>query len=185
MYAKPHCSSDLISNCKNNKKDFTSIEKVQEVVKYLHMDSMKTSDYLLFLLGYYMNYILSYLGILVSLGLLDYVWLWIIMKDHVQKWLWWLMKSPIDWIPAIGFYVLYSLSVLLLIVLPQSKHGTLQSTVLYGALLGFTAYMTYDLTNRATLKNWPVGMVIPDILWWAVVTGIVSAIWFIIYAKLS
>lgn len=136
-------------------------------------------------LRYYMNYILSYLGILVSLGLLDYIWLWIIMQNHIQKWLWWLMKSPIDWIPALGFYALYSLSVLLLIVIPQSKHGGLQSTVIYGALLGFTAYMTYDLTNRATLKNRPVGMVLPDILWGAVVTGIVSLVGYVVYVRMG
>lgn len=95
------------------------------------------------------------------------------------------MKSPIDRIPAIGFYILYSLSVLLLIVIPQSKYGTLQSAMIYGALLGFTAYMTYDLTNRATLKNRPVGMVIPDILWGAVVTGIISVIGYVIYVRMG
>jgi uncharacterized membrane protein len=57
--------------------------------------------------------------------------------------------------------------------------------MIYGALLGFTAYMTYDLTNRATLKNWPVGMVIPDILWGAVVTGIISVIGYVVFVRVG
>lgn len=132
-----------------------------------------------------MNYVISYISILVSLGLLDYIWLWVIMKDHINTWMGWLMKDQIDRVPALGFYVLYSLWVLLLIVVPQSKYGTLQSCLLYGLLLGFTAYMTYDLTNRATLKNWPVGMVVPDIAWGAVVTGIISVVGYVAYVRMG
>lgn len=139
-------------------------------------------DYLLlYLIG--MNYVLSYLGIALSLGLLDYLWLWIIMKDRIQFWMGWLIKDTIDRAPALGFYLLYSLSILLLVVIPQSKHGTLQTTVLYGALVWFTAYMTYDLTNRATLKNRPIAMVVPDILWGTVVTAVVSMVGYVVFMK--
>ena len=68
------------------------------------------------------------------------------------------------------------IAVIVFAVQPAIVKSSRQTAAMYGLLLGFTAYMTYDLTNRATLKSRPIGMVIPDILWGAFVTAVVAVI---------
>lgn len=128
--------------------------------------------------------IISYLVSCISLIALDYLWLWIIMQWHIQKRFWTLMRQPILMWPALAFYILYTVALIFFAVYP-ARNLWLRYAVGYGAALGFTCYMTYDLTNRATLKSRPVAMVIPDILWGTVVSAIVWAIWYSIYMKLA
>lgn len=130
-----------------------------------------------------MQYIITYLSMLVSLCLLDYLRLGVIMQAQIQQWFGHLMRSPIALGPALAFYVLYSVAVIIFAVIPASKTGNIYHALWYGALLGFTAYMTYDLTNRATLNNRPVAMVLPDILWGTVVTAIVAVIGFYVWQR--
>lgn len=128
--------------------------------------------------------IISYLISCISLIALDYVWLWIIMQWHIQKRLWTLMRQPVLVWPALAFYMLYTVALMFFAVYPARNIG-MWHAVGYSALLWFTCYMTYDLTNRSTLKSRPVAMVIPDILWWTIASAIVWAIWYFVYIKLA
>jgi uncharacterized membrane protein len=75
------------------------------------------------------------------------------MRDQILLW------------PALAFYVLYTIAIVVFAVRPGLMSQSRLTAAWYGALLGFTAYMTYDLTNWSTLKARPVSMIIPDILW--------------------
>lgn len=134
----------------------------------------------LFYITYIMmlTYILVYIIALLALIWLDYLWLGVIMKKYFTKWLWHLMRKKIAYWPAFLFYLLYTGAICIFAITPWRDTQSLWTAGLYGALLGFTAYMTYDLTNWATLAWRPKKMIIPDILWWTVVTALVAMIWY-------
>jgi len=131
-----------------------------------------------------MRYIITYISILLSLWALDYLRLWVIMQTKIYQWMWHLMRSPLAFGPAVAFYIFYSIAILIFAVIPSIQKGNIYYALWYGALLGFTAYMTYDLTNRATLKDRPIAMVVPDILRWSCVTALVALIGFYIRQKI-
>lgn len=85
--------------------------------------------------------------------------------------------------PAAVFYVLYILGVTYFVVRPALESGSLGQAVLNGALLGGFAYMTYELTNYAVLKDWPFGVVVIDIAWGIFLTGAVSGLTFLLANK--
>jgi len=81
--------------------------------------------------------------------------------------------------PAIAFYLLYAAALLIFAVLPALKSGNLVGAFAWGALFGFFAYATYDLTNFATLKNWGLGITLIDMAWGTFVSGLGSALAFL------
>jgi len=84
------------------------------------------------------------------------------------------MLGTIKLAPAILFYVLYAVGVLIFVSGPAG--ATWQSTLLYGALFGFFCYMTFDLTSIALLKHWTWPVVIVDVTWGSFVTAISSTL---------
>jgi len=72
------------------------------------------------------------------------------------------------------FYVLYVFGVVVFAVLPAMSQQSWMTAVLLGALFGFIAYGTYDLTNLATLEGWPVIVSVVDMIWGAVLTATVA-----------
>lgn len=122
-----------------------------------------------------------YLISLVSLVAVDSVWLFSMM-DYYKKWLGPLMGSSFNSLPVIFFYPIYALAITILILIPAVKNGTnVASIFLLGAVLGLAAYGAYDLTNQATLKDWPVIMTLVDMAWGAVLTGLVSVLTLVIF----
>ncbi len=79
-------------------------------------------------------------------------------------------------VPAFVFYCIYIAGVVYFAVLPSVKSGSLMLGLVNGALLGAFAYATFTLTNMAILKNWPLTIVVSDILWGAFATGLVTMI---------
>ena len=76
--------------------------------------------------------------------------------------------------PAVAFYLFYILGMMIFAVGPALHSGKWQTALLWGALLGFFCYMTYDLTNYATLKVWSTKVTVLDIIWGTVLTGSAS-----------
>ena len=88
-----------------------------------------------------------------------------------------LMKDTPSLAPAAVFYLIYIFGLTMLVILPAIKDQfSFTKTFLYGAIFGLTAYATYDLTNQATLKSWPTSVTVVDIIWGALLTGIVTVI---------
>ena len=78
-------------------------------------------------------------------------------------------------LPAIAFYLLYAVGLGFFAVQPSLADGDWLRAALVGGFFGLVAYGTYDLTNLATLKNWPLPMVIVDLVWGAVLSGVSAA----------
>jgi len=71
----------------------------------------------------------------------------------------------VNWGAAVVFYLMYIAGIIIIAVHPALVSGSVKTAAIYGALFGFFCYATYDLTNYATLKGWPLKMVIVDITW--------------------
>lgn len=96
---------------------------------------------------------------------LDALWLGVIAKSFIQKEMGALLRPKFLLAPAIGFYLLYTAAMVWFAVLPGWEVGDWQAAALTGGILGLTAYGTYDLTNLATLKGFPVRLVFVDMAW--------------------
>lgn len=105
--------------------------------------------------------------------IVDLLWLGIIARGFYQTQLA-AFLGPVNWPVAIVFYLLYVAGIIFFAVLPALEAQSLARAVFLGALLGFFAYMTYDLTNLSTIRDWPVTLTIVDILWGTVLTAIVA-----------
>ncbi len=114
--------------------------------------------------------LLPYLAIVFVMVLLDVAWLGGVARPLYQRGIGHLMKDKPDFVAAALFYLLHAVGVMVFVVLPRSS-GDWQLAAAYGALFGFMGYMTYDLTNLATLRGWPVGLALVDTAWGCVATG--------------
>jgi uncharacterized membrane protein len=90
-----------------------------------------------------------------------------------------LAKKP-NWYAAIIFYVLYIVFLMIFAIIPALQKSSLNDAMLYGALYGFITYATYDLTNLATLKNWPLKVTLIDITWGTLLGFSVSTLTYLI-----
>jgi uncharacterized membrane protein len=113
------------------------------------------------------HYLILYIVTLVIMTILDLTWIGGIASDFYKK-----RINNIEFhaLPAILFYVMYGVAVVIFV--SGSANATWQSTLLYGALLGFFCYATYDLTNLATLKDWSLTMSLVDMAWGTCVTSV-------------
>lgn len=126
----------------------------------------------------------AYLVSLVSLVVIDSVWLYSMAGFYRAK-LGHVFAENFSLIPASVFYLCYVGAILYFVVYPVFSQGVSHSTILgiflKGLLFGAIVYSAYDLTNQATIKNWPVLVTIVDITWGAVLTAVVSvAGWFVL-----
>lgn len=109
------------------------------------------------------------------LGVLDAVWLGVVAREWLVQQMGELRRADIQWVPALGFYVLFSAALGFFAVAPALESGDWMKAALLGGFLGLVAYGTYDLTNLATLKNWPVAMSVVDMIWGAAVSAVSAA----------
>ncbi|MEY3269045.1 MAG: hypothetical protein RL480_1805 [Pseudomonadota bacterium] len=86
--------------------------------------------------------------------------------------------------PAIVFYLLYIAGILIFAVQPALASGKWQTALVQGALFGFFCYMTYDMTNYATLRIWSLKVTILDLMWGTFLTGSAATIGFLATRKL-
>ena len=128
--------------------------------------------------------IIAFVVALLTLLVVDGVWLKFVVKGFVKNHIGHLMAEKARLGPIAVFYPLYAGVIVLLIVLP-AIYGefTAIRVFLSGTLLGLAAYGAYDLTNHATLKNWPVVMTIVDMAWGSLLTGTASVATFLIVER--
>lgn len=110
-----------------------------------------------------------------TLATLDFFWLSTATKLFYRPKLGALLSEEIVWVPAILFYVLHGLGVAFFVLRPALDDGdSLPTVLLCGAFFGLVAYGAYDLTNHATIPNWPLSVTVVDMAWGAIVTGLAS-----------
>lgn len=122
------------------------------------------------------KYVYSYVAAAVLMLVFDGVWIGIVARDFYQQGIGHLMAPSPRLDAALLFYGVYALGLVVFVVAPQSKEraSTWLSTLLRGALFGLVAYATYDLTNLATLRDWPVQVALVDMAWGALASGCAS-----------
>ena len=121
-----------------------------------------------------MRLALGYLAALLTLCAGDFLWLGVVARPFVLKHLGALMLPQPNWLAAGIFYLVYPVA-LLVFAVPQADHGGIVRAVAFGALFGFFAYATYDLTNLATLKGWSASFAIVDVVWGTVLSAAATA----------
>lgn len=107
--------------------------------------------------------------------LIDGVWLGVVAKGFYQRQLEDFLTPDVNWGAALFFYLLYVVGVIIFAVQPALEKESLARAVLLGGMFGLFAYATYDLTNLATLKGWPITVVVVDIIWGMVLTATVAS----------
>ena len=119
--------------------------------------------------------ILAYLLTAVVFFAIDLTWLGLIAKNLYRKYLSGFLSDTVNWTAAFIFYALFIVGIFIFSILPAVEKNSFSHAVIMGALFGFFTYATYDLTNLATLKNWPLIIVYIDIIWGTILTGLVAA----------
>lgn len=124
-------------------------------------------------------YLKLYFATLVAFFAIDIVWLGLVARTFYRKYLGFLMAPNPNWLAAIIFYLLFIVGILVFVVVPGLADNSLKTMLLRAALFGLITYATYDLTNLATVKNWPLMITIVDLIWGTTLSVVVSYISFL------
>ena len=111
----------------------------------------------------------------------DLLWLGLVAKSFYDKHLGYLLRKPVNWTAAIIFYLLFIAGLVFFAIMPAIETARLPMALLYGAGFGFITYATYDLTNLATLKDWPLKVTIVDLAWGTALGTVITTITYLIY----
>lgn len=111
------------------------------------------------------------------------VWLGLIANNFYKKHIGFLMADEVNWIAALIFYLLFIAGLVVFVISPALQKNSLLTALLLGALFGLITYATYDLTNLATIKNWPLLVTVIDLLWGMTLSASVSIVTFLIAKK--
>ena len=116
---------------------------------------------------------------------IDMVWLGLVAKKFYRDQIGFLMKGDVNWTAAIVFYLLFIAGLVVFVITPAIEKNSWLHALLFGALFGVIAYATYDLTNLATLKDWPLLVTVVDLTWGAVLAASVSTATYFIARKIG
>ncbi|WP_020674673.1 DUF2177 family protein [Geopsychrobacter electrodiphilus] len=105
---------------------------------------------------------------------IDLLWLGVVAKNFYQNNLSHLLSPAVNWSAALLFYFMYIAGIILFAVKPGLDAESLGKAAIWGALFGFFTYATYDLTNLATLRDWPIKVVVVDIVWGTLLCTLVA-----------
>ncbi len=112
---------------------------------------------------------------------IDLFWLGIVAKNVYQRYIGELLKPDVNWFAAILFYLLFIGGLVVFVLMPAVDAGSWVKALLLGAFFGFITYATYDLTNLATLKGWPIQITIIDLIWGTFLGASTSTLSYLVY----
>lgn len=115
---------------------------------------------------------------------IDIIWLVLVAKKFYQEQIGFLMKPDINWFAAIIFYLLFIAGLVIFVISPALEKHSWVHALIFGALFGLITYATYDLTNLATLKDWPLLVTVVDLIWGTVLAASISLITYLIANKI-
>jgi len=107
---------------------------------------------------------------------IDGIWLGIVARGFYANQMADLLRKNILAAPALAFYLMYTAGLVFLAVRPGQADVTLASVAFYGAVVGFLAYGTYNMTNLATITNWPWLVSAVDLIWGIVLSSTVATL---------
>ena len=129
--------------------------------------------------------LVAYVAAALTMAVLDYAWLSYFTKALFEPAVGSLLAERTDMTIAVLFYVLYVIGVLLFATFPALRSGGWSTALGLGAAFGFFVYMTYDFTNMATLKVWPVWLAAIDIAWGTCVTAIAATAGYLAASRMA
>lgn len=118
-----------------------------------------------------MKYIWAYFFTALVFLPIDLFWLGVVARDFYFRHFGDLLAQPFNMPAAVGFYLTYIVGIVIFALGPAIRERSLSAAIIYGALFGFFCYATYDMTNLATLRDYPAIIVPVDILWGTVLTA--------------
>lgn len=121
-----------------------------------------------------MKYIYLYILTFVVFLAIDFIWLNFIAKNLYATRIGHLLAEKPNLVPALIFYLIFVVGVIIFAIIPGYETKNILKTILLGALFGLLTYSTYDLTNLATLKNWPISVTIIDLIWGTSISTVTS-----------
>ncbi len=124
-------------------------------------------------------YLKLYLCTLLAFFAIDMVWLGLVAKSFYKTHLGFLLRPDPNWTAAIVFYLLFIAGLLIFVIVPSLQAGSMKKVLVLGALFGLVTYATYDLTNLATVRDWPLIITIVDLLWGGALATAVSYLGFL------
>lgn len=108
--------------------------------------------------------------------IIDMIWLGLVARTFYKDQIGHLMASTVNWAAAIIFYLLFLAGLVYFVIAPGYASGNINRLILSALFFGLVTYATYDLTNLATLKNWPIIVTVVDMAWGAILAALVSII---------
>ncbi|WP_313528285.1 DUF2177 family protein [Shinella sp.] len=129
--------------------------------------------------------ITAYLAAGIAFLIVDAIWLTTMADMLYRPLLGDKLEPQFRLVPAICFYLIYIGGIVFFAILPALQGGGLVKAALNGAVLGLVAYATYDLTNQATLKDWPLAITLADIPWGAFVTAVGASAGFLAASRFA
>lgn len=130
-------------------------------------------------------YLKLYAATLIAFFAVDMLWLGLVARTFYRKHLGFLLASPPNWLAAFIFYLLFIFGILFFVVVPGLKEDSLKATLVRAVLFGLITYATYDLTNLATIRDWPFIVTVVDMIWGMVLSVTVSFVSFTVGKWLS
>jgi uncharacterized membrane protein len=107
---------------------------------------------------------------------IDMVWLGLIAKNFYRQQIGFLMRAQPNWLAVVAFYLLFILGLVVFAIAPAMDQNSWVQGALHGALFGLVSYATYDLTNLATTRDWPLLVTVVDLIWGMVLATAVTLI---------
>jgi len=132
-----------------------------------------------------MVYVTGYIAALIAFGAIDAVWLRVMGPALYRPTLGDILLTDIRLAPAVTFYAIYPVGLLVFAVMPALKSGSTASAVGSGLLFGAIAYATYDLTNFATLRNWTLQITLLDIAYGAAASAFAAFVSLLVVRAIS
>jgi uncharacterized membrane protein len=132
-----------------------------------------------------MNYLKEYGVAFITFFTIDLLWLGIFAKNLYKKYLGYILSPNTNWVAAISFYLLYIAGIVFFVISPAIEKKSWKYALFAGMFFGFITYATYDLTNLATLKDWPIKITIIDLIWGSSLGGAVSFITYNVLTRLK
>jgi len=126
----------------------------------------------------------TYVTALIVFLAIDLVWLGVIASKLYRHYLGPLMAEKVNWPAALIFYGVFISGLVFFVIEPALAKESLRYAIGAGAFFGFLTYATYDLTNLATLKGWPLPITIIDLVWGSILSAAVSGITYWLLTKI-
>jgi uncharacterized membrane protein len=116
---------------------------------------------------------------------IDLIWLGVIASDIYRKYLGYIMRPSPNWGAAIVFYAIYLAGLVFFVINPAIEKQSWKFALFAGMFFGLITYATYDLTNLATIRDWPLFITVIDLIWGTALGGLVSIITYTVVTRLN